>query len=210
MSGILLKDDASTIIYYPHTANENGWRTGIVAYNPSDTDCDIIITPYSAAGDPLTPASRTIGGKEQYIGTVSSLGLPAGTAWLKIDATSPVTGFELFARTNLLAGYNGVGIADTGGVFAKLEKDGATDIAFVNIENSTAVVTLTAYNDTGAVIATETINLDAYEKVADSAENIFTGDISEATYIGYSSDKEIVGFQLNFSLDNMMVDGLPG
>ena len=210
MSGILLKDDTTISIYYPHTAIENGWGTGIVAYNPSDTPCDITITPYTAAGAALITTDVPIGSKGKYIGTVSSLGLPAGTAWLQIEATSPITGFELFARTKLLGGYTGVGITGTEGVFAKLEKDGATGIAFVNIENSSAVVTLTAYNDSGTVITTETIDLNAHEKVVDIPENIFTGDISNATYITYSSDKEVVGFQLNASSDGMMLDALPG
>jgi len=210
MSGILLKDDTTTSIYYPHTASKNGWSTGIVAYNPADTPCDITITPYSAAGDALTPATDTIGAKAKYIGVVSRLGLPADTAWLQIEATSPITGFELFSRTDQLGGYTGVGISGREGIFAKVEKDGYTGIAFVNIENSLAAVTLTAYDDSGAVIATEPINLNAYEKVGKIAENLFTGDISTATYITYSSDKEVVGFQLNTSSDLMMLDGLPG
>ena len=41
-------------------------------------------------------------------------------------------------------------------------------------------------------------------------EDIFGEDISNATYIEYSSDQELVGFQLNGSSDNMMLDGLPG
>ena len=69
---------------------------------------------------------------------------------------------------------------------------------------------MTAYDDIGAIIATETINLDAHEKVVNSAEGIFAGsDISDATYIGYWSDKEVVGFQLNASSDDMMLDALP-
>ncbi|MBW1679158.1 MAG: hypothetical protein JRJ08_03300 [Deltaproteobacteria bacterium] len=136
--------------------------------------------------------------------------MPEDTAWLEIGATSPTTGFELFTRTDQLGGYTGVGISGTEGVFAKLESDGATGIAFVNIENSSATVTLTAYDDIGTEIATKDINLAAHEKELDIAENIFTGDISTATYIAYSSDKEVVGFQLNVSSDGMMLDGLPG
>jgi hypothetical protein len=210
MSGILLNGDTATSIYYPHTASENGWGTGIHAYNPSDTDCDITITPYTAAGDLLPPVYDTIGGKEQYADLVSRIGVPVDTAWLKMDAASPITGFELFANTNLLAGYTGVGITGTEGIFAKLEKDGATGIAFVNIENSSATVTLTAYDDSDAVIATNMLGLAAHEKVGGFAEDIFTGDISNATYITYSSDREVVGSQINASSDGMMLDGLPG
>ena len=115
-----------------------------------------------------------------------------------------------YAQANQLAGYTGVGISGKAGVFAKLEKDGWTGIAFVNIENSSAAVTLTAYDDDGNVVTTETKNLDAHEKVVALAEGIFSQDITTATYVSYTSDKEVVGFQLNGSSDGMMLDALPG
>jgi hypothetical protein len=103
-----------------------------------------------------------------------------------------------------------VGISGTNGVFAKTEKDGWTGIAFVNIENSPATVTMIAYDDSGNVIDTETLNIAAYEKVVDMAPNLFSQDISNATYISYSSDGVVVGFQLNGSSDGFLLDGLPG
>jgi hypothetical protein len=48
-----------------------------------------------------------------------------------------------------------------------------------------------------------------HAKVVDVAESLFTQDISAATYIGFSSDKNVVGFQLNGSMDWTMLDGLP-
>jgi hypothetical protein len=212
MSGILLKGDTSLNIYYPHTASEGGWATGIVAYNPSNTYCAIMITPYDEAGNPLLPNSQTefIAGKEKYIGIVSDLGLPEDTAWLKIEATIPITGFELFARTNQLAGYTCVGISRKEGVFAKLEKDGSTGISFVNTGDSIASILLTAYDDNGIAITTETVNLAGHAKIVDFAPDLFAQDISSATYITYSSDLDVVGFQLNGSADDMMLDGLPG
>jgi hypothetical protein len=69
---------------------------------------------------------------------------------------------------------------------------------------------LIAYDDNGNAVAGEVIILASHEKVVDIAENIFTQDISTATYISYSSDKEVVGFQLNSSLDDMLLDSLPG
>ena len=103
----------------------------------------------------------------------------------------------------------GVGVSGTNGVFAKIDKDG-TGIAFVNIENSAATVTMTAYDDNGTTIATETVNLNAHEKKVDIPSNLFTEDISTATYIAYSSSGNVVGFQLNMSSDGMMLDALPG
>jgi hypothetical protein len=80
----------------------------------------------------------------------------------------------------------------------------------VNIESGTATVTLTAYSDSGTVVTTETMSLAAHEKVVRMAESMFTQSLSSATYIGYSSDRELVGFQLKGSTDGMMLDGLPG
>ena len=96
--------------------------------------------------------------------------------------------------------------------FAKIDKDGGTGIAFVNIEDTTASILLTAYDDNGTVIATETIGLAGHAKKVDTAANLFSPlkDISNATYITYSSDLNLVGFQLNTSSDLMMLDGLPG
>jgi hypothetical protein len=64
--------------------------------------------------------------------------------------------------------------------------------------------------DTFNLVATETINVNGHAKVLGYAEDIFTQDITAATYIRYLSDKEVVGFQLNGSTDGMMLDGLPG
>ena len=141
-----------------------------------------------------------------------TLGLPAQTAWFKIDSTQPLTGFELFgtADGNQLAAYaGGGGTGAKAGVFAKIEKNGWTGIAFVNTEAGAASVTLTAYNDNGTAVATQVLPVGGHAKVVNLAEAIFSQDISGATYIAYSSDRNVVGFQLNGSSDGTMLDGLP-
>ena len=213
LDGILLTDKTAFTIYYPHVEN-NGWWTGIVAYNTAWYDGNITITPYNALGTPLTPSTLPIAGKEKYVGLVAGLGLPAQTAWFRIDSTSPLSGFELFSTAdgNQLAAYaGGGGTGARTGVFAKIEKNGGwTGIAFVNTEDSTAFVTLTAYNDSGTVVATQQLLVGGHAKVLNYAEAIFSQDISSATYIAYSSDRNVVGFQLNGTSDDMMLDGLPG
>jgi hypothetical protein len=143
---------------------------------------------------------------------VSNLDIPEGTEWLKVDAANGISGFELFGTRNgnQLAGYTGVNIATKCGIFPKIEKGARSDIAFVNVEEEEAVVALTAYDDHGFPLATETKILPPHEKQALSVENIFTDPIEEATYVRYISDRVLVGFQLNGSFDQMMLDGLPG
>jgi hypothetical protein len=212
MDGILLTGKTAATLYYPHVAG-NGWWTGIVAYNPAESAATITITPYSAQGALLTPSTLSIAGKGKYIGIVAGLGLPDQTAWFRIDSTLPLTGFELFGTlegTQLAAYAGNGGTGAREGVFAKIERNGWTGIAFVNTEESAASVTLTAYNDSGAVVTTQVLPVGGHAKVVDLAEDIFMQDISGATYIAYSADRNVVGFQLNGTSDGMMLDGLPG
>ena len=184
-----------------------------MAYNPSPSSSTLTVTPYDEFGKALAPQSVPISGQGKYVGSAANLDLPDGTAWLEIEATNPITGFELFGTRNgkQLAGYTGVGISRTEGVFAKLEKDGWTGIAFVNIGDSTATVELNAYDDSGALLATKVLAVPTHAKVVDVPQAIFGNkDISAATYIAYSSDKDVVGFQLDGSTDGRMLDALPG
>jgi hypothetical protein len=213
MDGFLLTDKTASTIYYPHVDSSNGWWTGIVAYNPSSLASTLTITPYSDQGTPLPPSTLSIEGKEKYLGDVVGLGLPAETAWFRIDSTSPLNGFEIFGTIdgNQLASYaESGGTGAKAGVFAKIEKNGWTGIAFVNTEESAASVTLTAYDDNGTAKATQVLTVDGHAKVVNNPESIFTQDTSSATCIAYSSDKTVVGFQVNASSDNTMLDALPG
>jgi hypothetical protein len=111
----------------------------------------------------------------------------------------------------MLVGYGGGGGPGAkAGVFPKIEKSGWTNIFFVNTEAYTASVTLTAYDDSGTAVATRTLLVNGYNQEANSAEAFFTPQsIANATYITYSADRNLVGFQVNGSADNKLADGLP-
>jgi formylglycine-generating enzyme required for sulfatase activity len=213
IEGILLTDKTASSLYYPYVVNDAVWWTGIVAYNPSSSPCDITITSYSADGTYLSSSTRSISGLQKYVGTTDELGLSAQTSWFKIDSTRALSGFELIGTRDLerLANYAGNG--GTGaktGVCAKIEKSGGrTVIALVNTENNRASVTLTAYNDYGTPIASQVITLESHAAKIVNAEDIFLQNITNATYIAYTSDRDMVGLQLNFSADGTMLDGLP-
>ncbi|MBN2469057.1 MAG: hypothetical protein JXD19_13025 [Deltaproteobacteria bacterium] len=210
LSGILLTSDTVTNIYYPHVASDSVWWTGLVAYNPFDTRCVLTILPFSENGTPLMPQTETLEAKEKYFGTARKLNFPPGTAWFQISASSPITGFELFGTNNgmQMDGYTGVGINVKNGVFAKVDDMGWTGIAFVNIEDSPAAVSLMAYDDRGTLIGSRNLNLNPHQKIVGLSSNLFYENINAATYIKFASDKDVVGFQLNGSNDGLMLDAL--
>ena len=47
---------------------------------------------------------------------------------------------------------------------------------------------------------TRVLTVGGHAKVVDLAENIFSQDIGNATYIAYSSNRNVVGFQINGSV----------
>jgi hypothetical protein len=209
--GLLLTGSASTTLYYPHI-DCDGWWTGIVAYNESSAGAALTVNPYNKEGAPFPTITENVAGKGKYIGLASHLGLPAGTEWLRINSSQPLSGFELFGNADgrQLAAYSALRSGGARwGILPKLEQEGWTGIVFVNAEESAASITLTAYSDDGTVVATRLLALGGHAKVVNLAENIFSQAIASATYIVYSSDRNVVGFQLNGSADGAMLDGLP-
>ena len=232
LSGVSLKDAASKTLYIPHIAEDQQWWTGMVVYNPGQNPGELTVKPYAADGTPLQislptimaadtrgiypPAAAatpfTVGSGQQFIGTGDRFGLPQETAWMSIEASVPVTGLELFGTVdgNQLAGYLVVNIDGDSGILAKLEDNGWTGIALVNIGDDPISVTLEAFADTGGEpVARSITHLKSHEKLIDIPENLFTEDLQNATYIVYRGTGPVVAFQLN-SNGTTMLDALPG
>ena len=214
MEGILLTDKTASILYYPYVASDGLWWTGIVAYNPLESECTITITPYNSKGTPLSSSTHTIAGKAKYVGTVAALDIPAQTAWFKIESTNHLSGFELVGTNYFdIAGYAGNGgTGSKAGVFPKIEKNGGwSAIALINTESNSGSVTFTAYTDDGNRVGSQVVlPIGGYTQIMNAQELNFLLHIPSATYIAYSADRNVVGFQLNGSADYAMLDGLPG
>ncbi len=211
-SGILLVDRLSDNMFFPHVASDDTWYTGVVVYNPTDFERNIFITPHTADGATLTRSSISVEANDKYIGVIKNLNLPEQTAWVEILSPDPVSGFELFGTWDerKLAGYTGVEISKDRGVFPELDGDGHTGIAFVNVDDVSRQVTLKAMNDAGKVVRAAQLNLNPFEKVVGVAGRLFDGSIAEATYILYEAQGPVVGFQLNLSSDDTMLDAIQG
>ena len=59
------------------------------------------------------------------------------------------------------------------------------------------------------LVATQVLPVAGHAKVVNNPELIFSQDISNATYIAYSSDRNVVGFQLNGALTARCSTGCP-
>lgn len=237
LSGALLKDELATTLYFPHIPGTGGWVTGLVAQDPAG-ELSATVIPYDEEGNALGERQFDIfvEGQNKYVGLVSGSylyesvadviqeepdldlssvpGVSGDAAWLEIRSASPITGLDLFSTTvdpEQYAGFSAVGMQSREGIFANVVDPDYTGIAFVNIEDGEATVELTAYSDEGAIIARleEPITMADRSKRVDVASRLFPGsDISGASYIRYSSDRELVGFQMNVTPGGVMLDGL--
>jgi hypothetical protein len=97
-------------------------------------------------------------------------------------------------------------------LFTKIDHEGWTGIAFVNANSvATAKVELIAYNDAGTEIARNQITVESGGKIVEIAAKLFKEEdrskLAGASYISFTSDCGLVGFFLNGSADNTMLDG---
>lgn len=215
LSGVRLSEEKSTELVYPHIVEDEEWWTGINAYNPQYHDVDDVtammsVTYYNMGGTQVGLIEDAfVNSRTSKVNT--GAGLPAGTAWQRVIADRPMLGFQLFGKYTgeQLAGYNVVNLASRVGVFPKIEKDGWTGIAFVNLEPETANIKLQALDNLGYVVAESDISMAPYSKKVELIEDVFDLDVDLATYVRYNSDRDVAGFQLNGTNDQTMLDAIP-
>nr|WP_320049975.1 InlB B-repeat-containing protein [uncultured Desulfuromonas sp.] len=215
LAGLQLNNAQASTIYFPHVASDGTWWTGVSVYNPAASAGNVTLYAYSQEGELIDTQSQTVEGYGTLVGTAQSLNLPDSCAWFKVTADSmfsKLSGLELFGRHDgkQLAGFSSVGLSGYDGILPKIEDEGWTGVAFVNTTEDTALLTLTAYNDAGEIIADTEIQLNGQEKVVDVVENLFGQELDGATYIHYQADQAVAAFQLNSSADGMLLDALPG
>ncbi len=212
LSGVLMDNRLGDTLLYPHIVSDNRWKTGLVGFNPWSQECKIVVKPYLASGAALADIPWTVPGNARYIGTVSNLMLPAETAWVRLEADHPVTGFELFttADTRQLAGYSGVDIAGTSGVLPLFEKGGVSGIALVNVGEKSVNVQLTGYEESGEPVCSAILPLSKFEKYVSVLRDVFPSNFSKAIYVKYSASQPVVCFVLNADKDGKLLDGVQG
>jgi hypothetical protein len=201
-------------IYFPHIADYLEWKTEIALLNtiPGGVGVRGILQAFGAqGGDPLEEIEIEVpaGGRSE---------ISIGDFFRN---PSEIDYIVFYSDSGFLAGYtrfeqpgNRVSLpAATGttyGWFPKMEKDGWTGLAFLNVDSSAANVTLTAIDENGQKVAEEVMPaLEPGVKVIGMVWQVFKADISSARYFYFSSDKKVVAFSVSGSSDNQMLDGLP-
>ena len=199
-----------TVVCFPHITTYDGWETEVALINPTPETVSGTLTSYNDQGTRVSqPKAVTLAPNARVQYTVSQ-DFAGSTSIAYMVFESGVFGVKGY--TKFYKGGNRVSIMASGarmsGIFTKIEKDGGTGVAFVNMEDSPASVVLTAYGDDGSVAAQSTLTVNAGQKMVMQVQGFFGGqDLGQATYVTFTSDKGLVGFFLNGSGDGTMLDG---
>jgi hypothetical protein len=197
-------------IYFPHVASSGSWQTEIGITNISPVAVRGELKAYGPdGGTPTQSVTITLGPRQRKeIAVGSFFQNPQNIAYLAFVADSGfVAGYTRFSqpgnRVSLAAGAG-----TKAGWFTKMEQDGWTGIAFVNVETSAATVKLAAMDANGNQVSSATLTLAPGKKTVGMTGELFKGDLSAAKYFRYTSDKLLLGFTVSGSSDSQMLDGL--
>jgi hypothetical protein len=198
-------------LYFPHVASFGQWETEVALTSTGEIPVKGELQAMAAdGGDPLESISFIIpgGGRLEYI---------AGKSFKK---SQEIAYIRVLSDSGFLAGYtrfsqpgNRVSLPLSGGTTegycTKVEKDGWTGIAFVNVGSDTANISLLAYDDTGTPAGKGTVQLAPGHKYLGMVDKLFAGsDLTKLSYFRFSSDQKLAGFTVSGSSDGLMLDGL--
>jgi len=200
-------------VYFPHVASFGSWETEIALVNTIAGGVAVHgqLQAFSAAGgDPLQAIDIGIpagGRKEVTVGQFFQN--PESIAYLVFLSDSGfVAGYTRFNQPGNRVSLPAAQGAQQGW-FPKMERDGWTGIAFVNIDTQPASVTLTAIDENGNRIGEEHLEVNPGVKTVGMVDQVFHVDLTSARYFYFACDRKILSFSVSGSADGQMLDGLP-
>ncbi len=202
-------------LYFPHVASDGHWETEIALLNtiPGGTAVHGQLQAFTKdGGSPTETITLDIppgGRRELTIG--NAFRSPAEIAYMLFLSDSGfLAGYTRFNEPGNRVSLPVVASAVTEGWFPKMENDGWTGLAFVNIDTTNANVTLTAYDENGDKVAENPLPpVKPGEKVIGLTFQLFAGaNLSRARYFGFTSDRALIGYTASRSEDGLKLDGL--
>ena len=200
-------------IYFPQVASFQNWETEVALVNTVAGATAIkgeLQAFRESGGDPIESVSVEIppGGRKE---------ITVGAAF---QHSAEIAYLAFVSDSGFLAGYtrfnqpgNRVSLPAAAGVqegwFPKMERDGWTGLAFINIGNEPANVKVCAYGEDGAKIVEESLMVEPGKKIIGLMDQVFPGDISNARFFSFTADQKVIAFSVSGSSDGEMLDGLP-
>jgi hypothetical protein len=231
VGGLLLDDRTATEIVIPHVETQWLWWTGLALNNPNSESVTITVIPYDVDGNQLETSTFTLEAGKKYVNLVqgfwtdNGLEYPESTAWLKVISDKPVTGFALFGLLSSnpeadnyvddLAAIEPITEYKTEIMFPYVIYSGSehnewSGIGLINAGDENATLTLTGYNAHGEVVGTDTLTVNAKQKLVKLVDDsLISGLKEDVKWIKVVSDKPVAGFELFGGTNHRYLNGIP-
>lgn len=196
---------ANELLFTHIAADVQSFWTGIVIINTSNSEQQVTIQAYDAAGFEVGSAiveSYTGSEKRTYLITGDQLPFGSGAAWIRVTSPGALVGYELFGTyDDRFAGFESVRSLSTTLALPHLEEasraGGWTGMAAVNPGGTTAQLTISHYNRLGVLQGQVTRTLGQGEKLVALVATLLNEPIIEAgDWVLVQSDQAIAGFEL--------------
>lgn len=202
--GVALDGEAGNDLIFAHIAKDvaNFW-TGVVIINSSNQESMVSITSTDSTGQLIGTFEETYAPfeKKTYLVTASSVPFGTDSAWVRVQSSAPLVGYELFGTyDDRFAGFESVRALATSCAVSHLEdtvtSGGWTGLAIVNPNQESATLTLTLNSRLGVQKETTTQQVTAGNKLVALASNLFTSNFEAGDWILVHSDLPVAGFEL--------------
>ena len=218
--------------------NPGGWHSNMVITNPGEENTTCQCQIFNAGGQLVANETLAIDSNSSYdsltcdqepssclqLNAQGVLKAPEDNCWLKVDTDGDTNIFgsecliwapanpEISAVVKQMGALNAVTSGHSRGIFAKRETNGGwSGLAFINLSEEVANLTIFAIDNQGMVRGMASILIEPHAKVARTVADLFSGyDISASSYVGYSCDQKVLAYQCNSSGDGSKFDVLPG
>jgi len=192
----------SKTLYFTHIATNDFWWTGCAVYNVTDEPATVQVSGYDTDGNLLGTSTVMIAPNTKKVALVQDFITTAPMpAYVIMTSNHNIVGFELFGgNTNeILAGFSVDGNSSNTLYFnhIRVNEEEWTGISMINLGDTSATVTLSAYNETGAIVDQNTISIFPKAKAVDLVENLFGGILSaDVSHVKVESTEPLAGFEL--------------
>jgi hypothetical protein len=221
LSGIALREPGLASRVVPHVTGGTVWWTGLAVSHALPISNVVAVEPWAGDGSPLSLLGFPVPPGGTRAGTQTSLGLPAGTQWLRLAAEATVSAFAAYGRVDG-AGMGGLvppsspflrGVLAVpgGAAFPPAAGNGWTGLVFLNAQTIPASVRVSARNRDGAEIFDRRLEIPARERWVGVLAQLFPGtDPAAVASVRFDANLPLYTLGITGGPDGKSVVALPG
>ena len=214
ITGVQASPYPAITLYFSHFDTTAAWWTGIALANPNSTQANVTLTAYNQSGTEIGSSTITLPANGQTVFEVKDppLSVSGTTGWIRVEADQFIVGLEILGSITSggLAGLVASNAVWNNLAFSHFDTTAAwwTGIALANPNDSSASITLTAYDQSGTGIGNSTITLPANGQMFFQVKDQMS--VSGTGWINAISDQPIVGLEIFGNIATGQITGLGG